>query len=238
MELRFRTSEIIEDLDRACKNADRKLIKELLVQDIIHGAGFGGPHAAAKAAEERRWSGLDAFRHVLEDEVERALAAPVAVQEHHALVVAAGVPRRLPQQPEGLDVPVLGGVVHRADEFDAEQAAMNLRELKGKVCEKSAAKSFMNCKADMSDIGAESVVSALEVIIEKFDDQIMPHAAMLVQQLCESFMAYASEGSEDDEAAMAARLERYTAATVAMTRQMREDLEWDALGYGEHLADY
>ena len=69
-ELRFRTSEIIEDLDRACKNADRKLIKELLVQDIIHGAGFGGPHAAAKAAEERAWSGLDAFRHVLEDEVE------------------------------------------------------------------------------------------------------------------------------------------------------------------------
>ena len=34
------------------------------------GAGFGGPHAAAKAAEERAWSGLDAFRHVLKDEVE------------------------------------------------------------------------------------------------------------------------------------------------------------------------
>ena len=69
-ELRFRTSEIIEDLDRACKNADRKLIKELLVQDILHGAGCGGPHAAAKAAEERAWSGLDAFRRVLKDEVE------------------------------------------------------------------------------------------------------------------------------------------------------------------------
>ena len=69
-EVRFRTSEIIEDLDRACKNADRKLIKELLVQDILHGVGCGGPHAAAKAAEERAWSGLDAFRHVLKDEVE------------------------------------------------------------------------------------------------------------------------------------------------------------------------
>ena len=45
------------------------------------------------------------------------------------------------------------------------------------------------------------------MIIDKFGEQLVPHAAMLVQKLCESFLMYASDGvgdSGDDEACMAA----------------------------------
>ena len=50
---------------------------------------------------------------------------------------------------------LMGGASKRADAFDAETAMLNLRELQGTVYEKSEAKSFTNCKASMSDIGAE-----------------------------------------------------------------------------------
>jgi len=58
----------------------------------------------------------------------------------------------------------------------------------------------------MSEIGSDTVVAALESIINKFGDHIIPHAAVLIQKLCESFMQYAIDGGggDDDEAAMAA----------------------------------
>ena len=67
--MRFRTHEIATGLDRACKIADRKRIKKHLIKDIIHGAGICGPPGVVTTPEERAWSGLDAFRHVLEDDV-------------------------------------------------------------------------------------------------------------------------------------------------------------------------
>lgn len=48
------------------------------------------------------------------------------------------------------------------------------------------------------------MVSALESIINKFGNELVPHASLLVQKLCESFLAYATAGGDDDEAAMAA----------------------------------
>jgi len=56
----------------------------------------------------------------------------------------------------------------------------------------------------MGEIGNDAVVAALDSIINKFGDELIPHAGLLIQKLCESFMNYASDGSEDDEAAMAA----------------------------------
>mmetsp|Transcript_26855 Transcript_26855/g.78167 ORF Transcript_26855/g.78167 Transcript_26855/m.78167 type:complete len:545 (-) Transcript_26855:507-2141(-) len=56
----------------------------------------------------------------------------------------------------------------------------------------------------MGEIGSDTVVSALDAIIEKFGDDLVPHATVLVQKLCETFVAYAGSGEEDDEAAMAA----------------------------------
>ena len=75
--LRFRTKEVSEDLDKACKIADRKHIKKKLVRDTIYGLGFcdegtvmGRPEEEEEEEEEKSWSGLDAFRHVLEDEIQ------------------------------------------------------------------------------------------------------------------------------------------------------------------------
>jgi hypothetical protein len=58
----------------------------------------------------------------------------------------------------------------------------------------------------MGEIGNDSVVAALDSIINKFGDELIPHAALLVQKLCESFLNYAGDGTDgdDDEAAMAA----------------------------------
>ena len=58
----------------------------------------------------------------------------------------------------------------------------------------------------MAEVGNDSVVAALDAIINKFGEELIPHAAVLVQKLAESFLAYATAegGEEDDEAAMAA----------------------------------
>jgi importin-7 len=56
----------------------------------------------------------------------------------------------------------------------------------------------------MGEIGNDAVVAALDAIINKFGDELIPHAALLVQKLCESFLTYASDGGDDDEAALAA----------------------------------
>eukprot|EP00614_Pseudopedinella_elastica_P016143 CAMPEP_0172650106 /NCGR_PEP_ID=MMETSP1068-20121228/242126_1 /TAXON_ID=35684 /ORGANISM="Pseudopedinella elastica, Strain CCMP716" /LENGTH=1202 /DNA_ID=CAMNT_0013464469 /DNA_START=137 /DNA_END=3746 /DNA_ORIENTATION=+ len=62
----------------------------------------------------------------------------------------------------------------------------------------------------MGEIGSDSVVSALETIIDRFGDELAPHAALLVQKLAGAFLEYASEasagegGEGSDEAAMAA----------------------------------
>ncbi|CAN0180773.1 unnamed protein product, partial [Ectocarpus sp. 13 AM-2016] len=48
------------------------------------------------------------------------------------------------------------------------------------------------------------VVAALDLIIEKFQDHIAPHASALTHQLTRCFLEYASAGSDDDDAAMAA----------------------------------
>ncbi|CAM9092964.1 unnamed protein product [Pylaiella littoralis] len=56
----------------------------------------------------------------------------------------------------------------------------------------------------MQEIGLDEVVAALDLIIEKFQDHIAPHAAALTQQLTRCFLEYASAGSDDDDACMAA----------------------------------
>eukprot|EP00752_Nemacystus_decipiens_P010988 g9765.t1 len=56
----------------------------------------------------------------------------------------------------------------------------------------------------MQEIGLDEVVAALDLIIEKYQDHIAPHAAALTQQLTRCFLEYASAGNDDDDAAMAA----------------------------------
>lgn len=56
----------------------------------------------------------------------------------------------------------------------------------------------------MAEIGNDLVVQALETLIDKFADNIGPHAVILAQKLCECFLGYAAEGYEDDDAALAA----------------------------------
>ena len=58
----------------------------------------------------------------------------------------------------------------------------------------------------MNEIGNDEVVSALQVLLDKFGDHIEPHANQLVLQLSNAFDQYCTAGEEDDddEAAMAA----------------------------------
>jgi len=58
----------------------------------------------------------------------------------------------------------------------------------------------------MNEIGNDEVVSALQVLLDKFGDHIEPHAVALVNQLSQAFQQYCSAGEDedDDDAAMAA----------------------------------
>jgi len=58
----------------------------------------------------------------------------------------------------------------------------------------------------MNEIGNDEVVSALQVLLDKFGDHIEPHATQLVTQLSNAFNQYctAGEDDDDDDAAMAA----------------------------------
>jgi importin-7 len=58
----------------------------------------------------------------------------------------------------------------------------------------------------MNEIGNDEVVSALQVLLDKFGDHIEPHAIQLVTQLSHAFDQYcnAGEDDDDDDAAMAA----------------------------------
>jgi hypothetical protein len=58
----------------------------------------------------------------------------------------------------------------------------------------------------MNEIGNDEVVSALQVLLDKFGDHIEPHAAALVTQLSGAFHQYCSAGEDedDDDAALAA----------------------------------
>lgn len=56
----------------------------------------------------------------------------------------------------------------------------------------------------MNEIGNDEVVSALQVIIDKFGDHIGPHAVALISQLTMAFTTYCDAGEDDDDAAMAA----------------------------------
>jgi hypothetical protein len=58
----------------------------------------------------------------------------------------------------------------------------------------------------MNEIGNDEVVSALQVLLDKFGDHIEPHAVQLVTQLSNAFSQYCSAGEDDDDddAAMAA----------------------------------
>lgn len=58
----------------------------------------------------------------------------------------------------------------------------------------------------MNEIGNDEVVSALQVLLDKFGDHIEPHAVELVTQLSHAFNQYcnAGEDEDDDDAAMAA----------------------------------
>lgn len=58
----------------------------------------------------------------------------------------------------------------------------------------------------MNEIGNDEVVSALQVLLDKFGEHIEPHAIQLVTQLSNAFNQYctAGEDDDDDDAAMAA----------------------------------
>jgi hypothetical protein len=56
----------------------------------------------------------------------------------------------------------------------------------------------------MNEIGNDEVVSALQVIIDKFGDHIEPHATALISQLTIAFKTYCDAGDDDDDSAMAA----------------------------------
>lgn len=58
----------------------------------------------------------------------------------------------------------------------------------------------------MNEIGNDEVVSALQVLLDKFGDHIEPHAVALVTQLSNAFAQYCSAGEDqdDDDAALAA----------------------------------
>lgn len=58
----------------------------------------------------------------------------------------------------------------------------------------------------MNEIGNDEVVSALQVLLEKFGEHIEPHAVQLVTQLSQSFDQYCKAGDDqdDDDAALAA----------------------------------
>ena len=58
----------------------------------------------------------------------------------------------------------------------------------------------------MNEIGNDEVVSALQVLLDKFGDHIEPHAVALVTQLSNAFVQYCSAGEDedDDDAALAA----------------------------------
>ena len=58
----------------------------------------------------------------------------------------------------------------------------------------------------MNEIGNDEVVSALQVLLDKFGDHIEPHAVALVTQLSNAFAQYctAGEDQDDDDAALAA----------------------------------
>jgi hypothetical protein len=57
----------------------------------------------------------------------------------------------------------------------------------------------------MNTIGNDEVVASLDIIIEKFSDEISPHAVALVTNLSNSFMQYCrEEDDEEGESAMAA----------------------------------
>jgi len=61
-----------------------------------------------------------------------------------------------------------------------------------------------SCFKIMSDVGSDDVVQALQIVIDRFGDEIAPYAVALAKQLAQAFSAYASAGGDDDEAAMAA----------------------------------
>jgi hypothetical protein len=58
----------------------------------------------------------------------------------------------------------------------------------------------------MNEIGNDEVVSALQVLLDRFGDHIEPHAIALVTQLTNTFQQYctAGEDDDDDDAALAA----------------------------------
>jgi len=60
------------------------------------------------------------------------------------------------------------------------------------------------CFRIMSDIGSDDVVQALEIVIDRFGDDIAPYAVALARKLAEAFSAYVAAGEDDDEASMAA----------------------------------
>ena len=66
-DLRFRTENVIASLDRACKNADRRLMKKLLVDDILYGPRYHKENAPMRVNDDAS-CGIGAFRHVLQDD--------------------------------------------------------------------------------------------------------------------------------------------------------------------------
>lgn len=60
------------------------------------------------------------------------------------------------------------------------------------------------CFRIMGEIGSDHVVQALEIVIEKFGDEIAPYAVALSKKLAEAFLVYVAAGEDDDEASMAA----------------------------------
>jgi len=89
---------------------------------------------------------------------------------------------------------------------------------------------FDHCFRIMGDVGSDDVVQALEVVIDKFGDEIAPYAVALAQKLAEAFETYAMAADDDDEASMAAA---QCVEAMAATLQALDDNQNDIYGQVE-----
>ena len=79
----------------------------------------------------------------------------------------------------------------------------------------------------MNEVGNDDVVTSLDVVIEKYGDQMEPHAVALVENLASTFMRYIEAEEDEDEegqAAMAATVCLECIATVLKSVHQREDI--------------
>ena len=77
----------------------------------------------------------------------------------------------------------------------------------------------------MREIGNDDVLTALDIIVERFGDEIQPHAVRLVSNLCGAFVQYCDCGDDEDmEAASAAMQSLECISTVLRVVQDDEGI--------------